>query len=209
MTKKDCHSRGNGNPEERGWGADNLLRAVLLVVLSATQAFLALHNSFPGVYTHTMGARTGAEFIQGLRDDREVWLGNERVEDVTTHPAFRPAIESIAQLYDMQHDPAYQERLCYPSPSSGDPVGLSFLIPRSQEDLVRRRQMVKVWADATCGMMGRSADFLNTMVTAWAAKKLARPVKWVNDRQDSLMGDNHGRDKVSDAELALSKDGKR
>ena len=170
MTKKDCHSRGNGNPEERGWGADNLLQAVLLVVLSATQAFLALHNSFSGVYTHTMGARTGAEFIQGLRDDREVWLGNERVEDVTTHPAFRPAIESIAQLYDMQHDPAYQERLCYPSPTSGDPVGLSFLIPRSREDLVRRRQMVKVWADATCGMMGRSADFLNTMVTAWAAK---------------------------------------
>ena len=117
-----------------------------------------------------MGARTGAEFIQGLRDDREVWLGNERVEDVTTHPAFRTAIESIAHLYDMQHDAAYQERLCYPSPTSGDPVGLSFLIPRSQEDLVRRRQMVKVWADATCGMMGRSADFLNTMVTAWAAK---------------------------------------
>ena len=117
-----------------------------------------------------MGARTGAEFTAGLRDNREVWLGNERVEDVTTHPAFRAAVESIAQLYDMQHDPAYRDTLCYPSPTSGKPVGLSFLIPRTRDDLVRRRAMSKVWADATCGMMGRSADFLNAMLTAWAAK---------------------------------------
>lgn len=118
-----------------------------------------------------MGIRTGAEFIQGLRDNREVWLGNERVHDVTTHPAFRASIESLAHLYDMQHDPTLQPRLTYSSPTTGAPVGLSFLIPRSREDLVRRREMIKLWADATCGMMGRSADFLNSMITAWAAKK--------------------------------------
>lgn len=117
-----------------------------------------------------MGVRTGAEFIAGLRDNREVWLGNERVKDVTTHPLLRPAVESLARLYDMQHEAAYREQLTYSSPTTGEPVGLSFLIPRTQEDLVRRRQMIKTWADATCGMMGRSADFLNTMVTAWAAK---------------------------------------
>ena len=117
-----------------------------------------------------MGARTGAAYIQGLRDSREVWLGNERVADVTTHPAFRAAVGSIATLYDMQHDSAHHDTLCYPSPSSGEPVGRSFLIPRSREDLVSRRTMTKTWADATCGMLGRSADFLNTMLTAWAAK---------------------------------------
>jgi len=118
-----------------------------------------------------MGVRTGAEFIAGLQDSREVWLGDERVTDVTAHPAFRGAIESLARLYDMQHELAYRELLTYPSPSTGDPVGLSFLIPRTRKDLARRRQMSKTWADATCGMMGRSADFLNTMVTAWAAKR--------------------------------------
>src|SRR5262245_12978542 len=118
-----------------------------------------------------MAIRTGAQFITGLKDNREVWLGNERVQDVTTHPAFRASIESLAHLYDMQHDPALQPKLTYQSPTSGDPVGLSFLIPKTREDLFRRRQMIKLWADVTCGMMGRSADFLNTMLTAWAAKK--------------------------------------
>jgi 4-hydroxyphenylacetate 3-monooxygenase len=117
-----------------------------------------------------MGARTGAEFIRGLQDDREVWLGKERVQDVTEHPLFRPAIESLARLYDMQHEAAHRDVLTYRSPTSGQPVGVSFLIPRTREDLVRRRQMIKTWADATYGMMGRSADFLNTMVMAWAAK---------------------------------------
>src|SRR5262245_13734862 len=117
-----------------------------------------------------MGVRTGSEFIAGLRDSREVWLGNERVQDVTTHPAFRGSIESLARLYDMQHDPALHSKLTYQSPTSGKPVGLSFLIPKTREDLFRRRQMIKLWADATCGMMGRRADFLNTMLTAWAAK---------------------------------------
>lgn len=118
-----------------------------------------------------MGIRTGAEFIAGLRDSREVWLGNERVADVTSHPAFRGAIGSLARLYDMQHESAYHDALTYTSPTTGHRVGMSFLIPHTREDLVRRRTMVKIWADATCGMMGRSADFLNTMVMAWAAKQ--------------------------------------
>ena len=77
-----------------------------------------------------MGIRTGAQFIEGLRDNREVWLGSERVKDVTTHPAFRAPIESLAQLYDMQHDPALQPLLTYSSPTSGDPVGLSKAISK-------------------------------------------------------------------------------
>ena len=89
---------------------------------------------------------------------------------MTTHPGFRAAVSSIASLYDMQHDPAHHERLCYPSPSSGEPAGRSFLIPRNREDLVSRRTMTKTWADATGGMLGRSADFLNSRLTAWAAK---------------------------------------
>ncbi len=69
----------------------------------------------------------------------------------------------------MQHDPALHERMTFASPSQRRAVGLSFIEPRSVDDLIRRREMVKIWMDATCGMFGRSPDFLNIMVTGLAA----------------------------------------
>lgn len=116
-----------------------------------------------------MPARTGAEYIKGLRDqEREVWLRGERVKDVTTHPALCNGMRSIAELYDMQHRPDLSDRMTYVSPSSGDRVGLSFIIPRTREELEARRDMMLHWARATCGMMGRSPDFMNVTFAAWA-----------------------------------------
>ncbi len=113
--------------------------------------------------------RTGAQLLEGLRDAREVWLGGQRVEDVTTHPGLRGGARSIAALYDMQHDPALRDEMTYISPSSGDRVGLSFLTPRSHEDLARVRTMMKRWGDFSGGMMGRSPDYLNRALMAYAA----------------------------------------
>ena len=116
-----------------------------------------------------MPARTGQEYITGLKEHpREVWIDGERVQDVTTHPALRNGVRSVAVLYDMQYDPELQEEMTYPSPTTGQPVGLSFLVPRSMADLERRRHMMARWAWASCGMMGRSPDFLNVLFTAWA-----------------------------------------
>jgi 4-hydroxyphenylacetate 3-monooxygenase len=116
-----------------------------------------------------MPARTGREYLQGLRDqEREVWLGGERVKDVTTHPGLRHGAEAIASLYDLQHDPAYRDAMTYVSPTSGHRVGLSFVVPQTRTDLERRREMMLRWARATCGMMGRSPDFMNVTFAAWA-----------------------------------------
>ena len=116
-----------------------------------------------------MPARTGEAYIKGLQEHpREVWIDGERVEDVTTHPALRNGVRSVAALYDMQHDPALREEMTYLSPTTGHPVGLSFLMPQSVADLERRRTMMARWAWASCGMMGRSPDFLNVLFTAWA-----------------------------------------
>ena len=41
-----------------------------------------------------------------------------------------------------------------------------------------------------------------------AAKKLGRPVKWTDERSESFLSDNHGRDHQRVAELALDKDGR-
>src|SRR5436190_1534456 len=116
-----------------------------------------------------MPARTGWQYLKGLREqNREVWLAGERVEDPTAHPGLKNGARAIAALYDMQHDPKLRDEMTYVSPTSGDPVGLSFIIPRTREDLEQRRAMMLNWARTTCGMMGRSPDFMNVTYAAWA-----------------------------------------
>jgi 4-hydroxyphenylacetate 3-monooxygenase len=116
-----------------------------------------------------MPARTGRQYLQGLRDqEREVWLGGERVKDVTSHPGLRRGAQAIAALYDMQHDPQLGPAMTAVSPTSGERVGLSLVIPRTRADLEARRDMMLHWARATCGMMGRSPDFMNVTFAAWA-----------------------------------------
>jgi 4-hydroxyphenylacetate 3-monooxygenase len=117
-----------------------------------------------------MPARRGSEYIKGLQEQsRNVWIGGERVEDVTTHPAFRGGMQSIAALYDMQYDPEIGDKMTYTSPTTGDRVGLSFIVPRTQDELERRRAMMLRWARTSCGMMGRSPDFMNVNFAAWSA----------------------------------------
>src|SRR5213593_4744208 len=42
----------------------------------------------------------------------------------------------------------------------------------------------------------------------WAARKLGRPVKWTCERREAILADEHARDNVTDAELALDADGR-
>jgi len=117
-----------------------------------------------------MPARTGAEYIKGLQDqEREIWLRGERVKDVTTHPGLANGVRAIAALYDLQRDPALRDEMTYVSPTSRERVGLSFVIPRTKQELERRGAMMLRWARTTCGMMGRSPDFMNVTFAAWAA----------------------------------------
>src|SRR5206468_12954965 len=115
-----------------------------------------------------MAARTGAEYIKGLQSQEcEVWLRGERVKDVTTHPGLANGVRAIASLYDLQHE--LSDEMTYVSPTSGERLGLSFIIPRTRDELARRGAMMPRWARTTCGMMGRSPDFMNDTFPAWAA----------------------------------------
>jgi len=117
-----------------------------------------------------MGARTGRQYLTGLKEqERQVWLRGERVQDVTSHPGLANGARAIASLYDMQCDPKFRDEMTYVSPTTGDRVGLSFIIPRTREELEARRVMMLNWARTTCGMMGRSPDFMNVTLAAWAA----------------------------------------
>ena len=117
-----------------------------------------------------MPARTGAEYIANMKENGpEVYLYGERVKDVTTHPALRGGVETLARMYDMQHIPDLRDEMTYISPTTGDRVGTSFITPRTKEDLDARRVMMSHWARGTLGMMGRSPDFMNVNIMAMAA----------------------------------------
>ena len=117
-----------------------------------------------------MAARNGAQYIQGLRErPPALYLRGELVKDPTTHPGLRNGVRTLARLYDRQHDPELAGEMTYPSPATGDPVGLSFITPKTAEDLAARRRMMRHWAQLSCGMMGRTPDFLNVSLMAMAA----------------------------------------
>ncbi|MGH9549740.1 MAG: 4-hydroxyphenylacetate 3-hydroxylase family protein [Terriglobales bacterium] len=106
--------------------------------------------------------RTGKEHLESLRDGRVVYLGRERVADVTAHPAFRNAARSVAMLYDLKHDPAHRDALSYIE--EGEPYSMYYLLPRTREDLVRRMRAHKAIAAASYGLMGRSPDHVASFV---------------------------------------------
>jgi 4-hydroxyphenylacetate 3-monooxygenase len=117
-----------------------------------------------------MGPRDGAAYLAGLRDGREIWIEGQRVADVTAEPRLGRGAQAIADLYDLQCRPDLRDSMTYQSPS-GESFGLSFIEPRSVEDLVRRREMVRRWAEHGCGMLGRSPDYLNALLMGCAVNR--------------------------------------
>ena len=116
-----------------------------------------------------MPIRTAQQYMASLRDDRAIYIDGERIKDVTKDYRFIGAAETMAELLQMQHDPDHIDTLTYTSPSTGNKVGMSHIQPKSKDDVKARGDAMKMWMDATCGMLGRSPDYKNVMVAAWAA----------------------------------------
>jgi carbon-monoxide dehydrogenase large subunit len=68
---------------------------------------------------------------------------------------------------------------------------------------------VRVIAPDVGGGFGSKIFLYNEeTVCTWAARQVKRPIRWTAERRESFQTDAHGRDHVTDAEVALSKDGK-
>lgn len=118
-----------------------------------------------------MGAIHGKEFIARLdRLNSEIWFDGEKIEGkISEHPAFKEIIQAKASLYDLQHHPDIKEIMTFHSPASGERVGMSYLQPKTKEDLLKRRRMMEHWARHTGGIMGRSPDYLNSVLMSFAS----------------------------------------
>ncbi len=147
-----------------------------------------------------MPARNGQQYIERLRErPPNLYLQGERVKDPTAHPGLSGGIKTVARLYDLQHD-ANGTQMTYASPSSGQQVGLSFITPQSKADLDARRNMMRRWAQVSCGMMGRTPDFLNVSLMAMAAAG----EYFAQDRPEFRQNIRNYYEKVREEDLVLT-----
>jgi 4-hydroxyphenylacetate 3-monooxygenase len=109
--------------------------------------------------------KNGQTHVQSLRDGREVYNLGALVEDVTTHPAFRNAVETIAGLYDYQCSPENLDRMTFSSPSTGRRVSRGWQLPGCYQELVERREALTEWAELHLGYMGRTPDHVASCIS--------------------------------------------
>jgi 4-hydroxyphenylacetate 3-monooxygenase len=107
--------------------------------------------------------KTGAEHLKSLRDGRIVYIGSEKVGDVTTHPAFRNGARSIAAIYDMK---AADRSLSFEE--NGERFSAYFLRAKTRDDLSKRTAIHKAIAAMSHGLLGRSPDHVSSFVTGMA-----------------------------------------
>jgi aromatic ring hydroxylase len=116
-----------------------------------------------------MGARSGEQFLKGLRGTRrQLWLEGRLVDDVTAHPALAGAARTLAGVFDRLHE--FPEECLVPDPETGEPLNVGHLIPRSVDDLKRRNRGLARIAEATVGLMGRTPDYMNVKFASFAAR---------------------------------------
>lgn len=107
--------------------------------------------------------KTGKQYVESLRDGRVVYIGDEVVEDVTTHPAFEKVIKTYSTLYDLKRSPEMLDIMSFEE--NGERYSMHYLQPRSQQDLVRRSTAHRVITDWSCGVLGRSLDATGSNLT--------------------------------------------
>ncbi|MDJ1009247.1 MAG: 4-hydroxyphenylacetate 3-hydroxylase N-terminal domain-containing protein [Paracoccaceae bacterium] len=142
------------------------------------------------------GPYTGSEYLDSLKDSREIYIHGERVKDVTTHPAFRNSTRMVARWYDKFHENADRIGVACDNGSNGTTHPF-FLGSKTTEDLVKSRDAIAELQKVSFGWMGRSPDykasFLGTLgANAGFYGEYAENAKsWYNKTQERLDYWNH------------------
>lgn len=151
---------------------------------------------------------TGQEYLESLRDGREVYFMGERVQDVTTHPAFRNTARMLARWYDKLHelhnedlsrskDPKEWKMTMPTDTGSGGWTHPFFIGPRSAEDLLKARDTIAELQRTVYGWAGRSPDYKAAFVgTLGPNADFYSPYqenarRWYKETQERLLYWNH------------------
>ena len=115
-----------------------------------------------------MAARSGNEYITGLKDDRTVWLDGRRV-DVVDEPRFAGSLRGMADYFDYQLEHA--DDCLVEDAETGELINASHLIPLCDDDLRRRHRALDRLARYSIGMLGRTPDYVNVTVAGFVAQR--------------------------------------
>ncbi len=97
-----------------------------------------------------MAIRTPQQYIDSLKDGRVVFCNGEKVKDVTEHPILKICRDWVAMDYVLENDARYQSLITEKN-KEGDRVSFVLMPQRSRDDLLRLREIVKLWARVCFG----------------------------------------------------------
>ena len=100
--------------------------------------------------------RTGRQYLDSIRDAREVYIDGERVKDLVRHPMFKPLIDIRARIYDMQHQSATRDVLAYQD--AGEWHAVANKLPRSEQDWWDKRRATDTILEEIGGIVTRVGD---------------------------------------------------
>ncbi len=89
-----------------------------------------------------MALRSPEQFKESLRDGREVYMYGERVKDVTTHPALKVCVETMALDYECAELPQFKDLANIYDPELKQEVSRYYHIPKNGEDLVKATELI-------------------------------------------------------------------
>uniref|UniRef100_A0A9E7ZQC8 4-hydroxyphenylacetate 3-monooxygenase n=1 Tax=Bosea sp. NBC_00436 TaxID=2969620 RepID=A0A9E7ZQC8_9HYPH len=108
--------------------------------------------------------KTGQDHLASLRDGRTIFIDGARVEDVTTHRAFRNVACSVGGLFDFANDPSRRELMTFET-ETGTRANRIWQLPTSYADLVERRKALEAWTAIHGGFLGRAPDHVASCIS--------------------------------------------
>ncbi|EKT77355.1 4-hydroxyphenylacetate 3-hydroxylase [Rhodococcus opacus M213] len=107
--------------------------------------------------------RTGKEYLEALDDGRRVWVGDELVDNVATHPKTRAFAKLTADFYDLHHRPDLEDVMTFVD-EDGARRSMMWFKNTNKEELKRKRRYHEtVIRQLGAGSAPRSPDINNSV----------------------------------------------
>ncbi|HPF45799.1 MAG: 4-hydroxyphenylacetate 3-monooxygenase, oxygenase component [Alphaproteobacteria bacterium] len=114
-----------------------------------------------------MAIRTGKQYLDAISKPKDIRIDGEKITNVVTDPRFAGGAKTMAMIFDLQNREDLIDKMTYVE--NGERYGLSHKMIKTKEELAQRKEMFKIWSDASCGTFGRSPDYMNVYLMAMNA----------------------------------------